>query len=144
VKFAFGFTERAWPVQARRAFRCATIQSRRPSRFIVEKDEEVVLVPTMAVRGDVDEIFWYRKGIPSGRRLMGERRERVDITFSIEPVRPSSVPRLVYSVCDGERFMERREKGEPRTWNEASGVLVILVLVGEEGSGMVLSTLTAD
>lgn len=31
-----------------------------------------------AVMGVVDEMRWYRKGIPRGARWMGEKRERVD------------------------------------------------------------------
>ena len=41
-------------------------------------------------------------------------------TFSAFPVNATNVPRLVYSVWEGERFMPSRENGEPRTWNDAS------------------------
>jgi hypothetical protein len=33
-----------------------------------------------AVSGEVDDIFWYRKGIPRKVRRKGSRTERVEIT----------------------------------------------------------------
>lgn len=53
------------------------------------------LVETSAVTGVVEEIFWYRKGMPTGARLNGSRKARVDKVFSDLPFRPTKVPRRV-------------------------------------------------
>jgi len=67
-----------WPVQASRALRWATIQSVVPSRWRTEKVVLGDLVAMRAVMGVVDEMRWYRKGMPRKARRRGERRERVD------------------------------------------------------------------
>lgn len=78
------------------------------------------LVETRAVTGVVEETFWYRKGMPTGARLKGSRKESVDKVFSDLPLRPTNVPRRVKRVCEAERETERREKGVPMTSKCAS------------------------
>jgi hypothetical protein len=56
LKFIFGFTISACPVHARRAARCATIQSTLPSRCTVVKDVAAELVDIRAVIGEVEFI----------------------------------------------------------------------------------------
>jgi hypothetical protein len=56
-RFICGLTERPCPVHARSEARWATIQSSRPSRWIVANDDETAFVPTTAVIGEVEDIF---------------------------------------------------------------------------------------
>lgn len=58
--------------------------------------------------------------MPTGARLNGSRKDRVDTVFSDLPVRPIKVPRRVKRVCEAERETERREKGVPMTSKCAS------------------------
>lgn len=96
------------------------IQSCLPSRLTVTMLETGDLVETRAVTGVVEEIFWYKKGIPTGARLKGSRKERVESVFSDLPLRPIRVPRRVKRVCEAERETERRDMGVPRTSKCAS------------------------
>lgn len=82
-RFAVGETESVWPVQARRAFRCATIQSTVPLRCNTVKEVSGDLVDIKAVMGLVEEIRWYRKGIPSAARRKGSRMDKVDCAWVI-------------------------------------------------------------
>jgi hypothetical protein len=58
--------------------------------------------------------------MPTGARLNGSRKERVDKVFSDLPLRPTKVPRRVKRVCDAESETERSEKGVPMTSKWAS------------------------
>ena len=49
---------RVWPVQARSALRCATIQSVVPSRWSTEKVEVGDFEAMRAVTGVVEEMRW--------------------------------------------------------------------------------------
>lgn len=95
-------------------------QSCLPSRLTVTMLEMGDLVETSAVTGVVDEIFWYKNGMPTGARLNGSRKERVDSVFSDLPFRPIRVPRRVKRVCEAERETERRDMGVPMTSKCAS------------------------
>ena len=55
--FIRGLTTRLCPVHASKADRWATIQSVRPSKCTVANDDDVALVPMIAVRGDVEDIW---------------------------------------------------------------------------------------
>ena len=59
LKLIFGFTVSAWPVQARRADLCATIQSTLPSRCTVVNEEAAELVEIKAVTGEVELIYYH-------------------------------------------------------------------------------------
>ena len=50
------------------------------------------LVANSAVYGVVDEIRWYRNGIPNTARRKGPSSERLDTAFSGLPLKPTSVP----------------------------------------------------
>jgi hypothetical protein len=55
--FKVGLIERAWPVQASNAARCATIQSTVPFKFTTANDVMGDRTDIKAVRGLVDDIF---------------------------------------------------------------------------------------
>jgi hypothetical protein len=76
--FTLGVGVRVWPVHASREFLWGTIQSVVPSRRRTEKVVVGDLVAIRAVMGDVEEMRWYRKGIPRKARVKGERRDSVD------------------------------------------------------------------
>lgn len=76
--FIVGETDSVCPVQANKAFRCATIQSTVPLRCRTVKEVSGDFVEISAVIGLVEEIFWYRKGIPRTARRIGSRIDRVD------------------------------------------------------------------
>ena len=115
-----GFVLKVWPVHASNACLWLTTQSCLPSRLTVTMLDMGDLVEMRAVTGVVEEIFWYRKGMPTGARLKGSRKESVESVFSDLPCRPTRVPRRVKRVCEAERETERREKGVPMTSKCAS------------------------
>lgn len=52
-----GLTDREWPVHASSACRCATIQSKVPSRCITAKEVIGDLVEMSVVNGLIDDIW---------------------------------------------------------------------------------------
>lgn len=58
-------------------------------------DDMGAFVDIRAVTGLVEEIFWYKKGMPTGARLKGSRKDKVERMFSELPLRPTRVPRRV-------------------------------------------------
>jgi hypothetical protein len=70
-----------WPVHASKAFLCVTIQSTVPLRC--STDSEVIgdLVEMSAVIGVVEDIRWYKKGMPRMALLKGPRIESVDCAY---------------------------------------------------------------
>lgn len=70
-------------------------QSCRPSMLTETMLEMGDFVETRAVTGLVEEIFWYKNGMPTGPRRKGSRTERVDRVFSALPLRETKVPRRV-------------------------------------------------
>lgn len=67
-----------WPVQARRAFRCVTIQSVVPSRCTTVKVVVGDFVEISAVTGEAAVIRWYKNGTPKGPRVSGLSSDSVD------------------------------------------------------------------
>lgn len=84
------------------------------------KDVSGDLADIRAVIGEVEVMDWYRKGMPPKVRVSGDSRESFDTTLSGFPVRATSVPRRVRSVCDADSCADNRENGAPRTSKRAS------------------------
>lgn len=78
---AEGDTESVWPVQAKSAFLCATIQSTVPLRLRTVKVVVGDLEDIIAVIGLVEVMRWYKKGMPSAARRIGPRMESVDCVY---------------------------------------------------------------
>lgn len=76
--FTRGVRLRLCPVHAKRAFRCAIIQSSLPSRCTTTSELMGDFVPMRALYGVVEEVRWYMKGMPKRARRKGSRRESVD------------------------------------------------------------------
>lgn len=74
-----------YPVQAKSAFLCATIQSTVPLRWRTVNEVMGDLVDIMAVIGLVEVMRWYKKGMPSAARRKGPSMESVDCVFHDQP-----------------------------------------------------------
>lgn len=90
-----GLIERLDPVQASRAFRWASFQSDVPSSCRIANEVRGDFVVIRALTGVVEVIFWYRKGMPTNARRIGDRMRRLEIVLSGVPERPTREPRLV-------------------------------------------------
>ena len=66
------------PVHASNALRCVTIQSIVPFRCSTVKEVSGDFVDIRAVMGVVEEIRWYKNGIPRTALRKGSRIESVD------------------------------------------------------------------
>lgn len=86
---------RAFPVQARRALRCATFQSVVPVRCSTAREVHVDFGEMSAVIGVADVRRWYRKGMPMRARRSGERSLRVETVVEGSPDTATRVPRRV-------------------------------------------------
>jgi hypothetical protein len=78
LRLAVGESERVCPVQASRAFRCATIQSTVPFKCNTVKDVRGDFVDIKAVMGLVEDIRWYKNGMPRTARRKGSNIDSVD------------------------------------------------------------------
>ena len=115
--FICGRRAKVCPVHAKSALRCAIIQSSRPSRCITLKVVMGDLVEIRAVKGDVEVIFWYMKGMPDTARRKGSRSDSVETVFSALPLNPTRAPLRAYKVWDAVIDADRRENGLPSTSN---------------------------
>jgi len=110
-----------------------------PLRCNTAKEVSGDFVDIRAIIGLVEEIRWYRKGMPRMARRKGSKMDNVDcaclhisnflralvlfkalLTFSDFPLTPTNVPLLVYNFCDADKETDKSEYGAPRTSNLAS------------------------
>lgn len=75
-----GETDIVWPVHANSPFLCVIIQSTVPSRCITTKELIGDLLEMRAAIGLVEDIFWYKNGMPKAAPLKGLRIDKVDRT----------------------------------------------------------------
>jgi hypothetical protein len=81
-----GDKDKVWPVHASRPFLWVTIQSTVPSRCNTENEVIGDFVEMSAVNGVVEDMRWYRKGIPRAALRKGSSIDNVDCAWNLSDI----------------------------------------------------------